>query len=97
VAPVNSVAISQQIYRATSQVFNEADRGLDLQVRVGVNTREVVVAVGARTEQGEGIVRAGQLDDARLCGNCRSVDSPAWSSIRVWVRPWATPRICAPS
>jgi class 3 adenylate cyclase len=33
---------------------NEADPGLDLQVRVRVNTGEAVVAVGARTEQGRG-------------------------------------------
>ena len=42
--------------------LNEADPGLSLQVRVGINTGEAVVALGARPEQGEGIVdrRRGQ-------------------------------------
>jgi class 3 adenylate cyclase len=35
---------------------NEADPGLGLQVRVGINTGEGVVALGARPELGEGIV-----------------------------------------
>src|SRR6266496_6129315 len=36
--------------------LNEADPGLELRVRVGINTGEAVVALGARPEQGEGIV-----------------------------------------
>jgi class 3 adenylate cyclase len=36
--------------------LNEADPGLDLQVRVGINTGEAVVALSARPEQGEGFV-----------------------------------------
>ena len=34
--------------------LNEADPELDLQVRVGINTGEAVVALGARPEQGRG-------------------------------------------
>nr|MBA2475680.1 AAA family ATPase [Actinomycetota bacterium] len=36
--------------------LNEADPDLELQVRVGINTGEAVVALGARPEQGEGLV-----------------------------------------
>src|SRR5712692_10559066 len=36
--------------------LNEEDAGLGLQVRVGIETGEAVVALGARPEQGEGIV-----------------------------------------
>src|SRR5438876_3912772 len=36
--------------------LNEEDAGLDLQVRVGIETGEAVVALGARPEQGEGMV-----------------------------------------
>ncbi len=36
--------------------LNEADPGLSLQVRVGINTGEAVVALGAHPEMGEGIV-----------------------------------------
>jgi class 3 adenylate cyclase len=49
--------------------LNEADPGLDLQVRVGINTGEAVVAVGARPEQGEGIVTGDVVNTAsRLQG-----------------------------
>ena len=34
--------------------LNEADAALSLQVRVGINTGEAVVALGARLEQGRG-------------------------------------------
>src|SRR4051812_33764778 len=36
--------------------LNEADPALSLQVRIGVNTGEAVVALGARPEEGEGFV-----------------------------------------
>ncbi len=44
--------------------LNEADPDLDLQVRVGINTGEAVVAVGARPEQGEGIVTGDVVNTA---------------------------------
>jgi class 3 adenylate cyclase/tetratricopeptide (TPR) repeat protein len=44
--------------------LNEADRDLGLHVRVGVNTGEAVVAVGARAEQGEGIVTGDVVNTA---------------------------------
>src|SRR6266511_281540 len=44
--------------------LNEADPGLDLQVRVGINTGEAVVALGARPERGEGIVTGDVVNTA---------------------------------
>src|SRR5437870_755973 len=44
--------------------LNEADPGLELQVRVGINTGEAVVALGARPEQGEGIVTGDVVNTA---------------------------------
>jgi class 3 adenylate cyclase/tetratricopeptide (TPR) repeat protein len=44
--------------------LNGADPGLELQVRVGINTGEAVVALGARTEQGEGMVTGDVVNTA---------------------------------
>ena len=44
--------------------LNEADPELELQVRVGINTGEAVVALGARPEQGEGIVTGDVVNTA---------------------------------
>src|SRR5438093_6050847 len=44
--------------------LNEADPGLELQVRVGINTGEAVVALGARPEQGEGRVTGDVVNTA---------------------------------
>jgi class 3 adenylate cyclase/tetratricopeptide (TPR) repeat protein len=49
--------------------LNEADAGLGLAVRVGVETGEVVVALGARPELGEGLVAGDVVNTAsRLQG-----------------------------
>src|ERR671930_2734132 len=49
--------------------LNEADPTLSLQVRVGINTGEAVVALGARPEEGEGIVTGDVVNTAsRLQG-----------------------------
>jgi class 3 adenylate cyclase/tetratricopeptide (TPR) repeat protein len=49
--------------------LNEAHPGLELQVRVGINTGEAVVALGARSEEGEGIVTGDVVNTAsRLQG-----------------------------
>ena len=49
--------------------LNEHDASLSLQVRVGINTGEAVVALGARPEQGEGIVTGDVVNTAsRLQG-----------------------------
>jgi class 3 adenylate cyclase/tetratricopeptide (TPR) repeat protein len=49
--------------------LNEGDPSLSLQVRVGINTGEAVVALGARPEEGEGIVTGDVVNTAsRLQG-----------------------------
>jgi class 3 adenylate cyclase/tetratricopeptide (TPR) repeat protein len=44
--------------------LNEATPGLDLHVRIGINTGEAVVVLGARPEQGEGIVAGDVVNTA---------------------------------
>jgi class 3 adenylate cyclase len=44
--------------------LNDADPELELQVRVGINTGEAVVALGARPEQGEGFVTGDVVNTA---------------------------------
>ena len=44
--------------------LNEADPDLGLQVRIGINTGEAVVAVGARPERGEGLVTGDVVNTA---------------------------------
>jgi class 3 adenylate cyclase/tetratricopeptide (TPR) repeat protein len=44
--------------------LNEHDPGLSLQVRIGINTGEAVVALGARPEEGEGIVTGDVVNTA---------------------------------
>ena len=44
--------------------LNESDASLALQVRLGINTGEAVVALGARPEQGEGIVTGDVVNTA---------------------------------
>jgi class 3 adenylate cyclase/tetratricopeptide (TPR) repeat protein len=49
--------------------LNEADSSLSLQVRIGINTGEAVVALGVRPEEGEGIVTGDVVNTAsRLQG-----------------------------
>src|SRR5439155_17739095 len=49
--------------------LNEADPALGLHVRVGINTGEAVVAVGAKPEEGEGFVTGDVVNTAsRLQG-----------------------------
>jgi class 3 adenylate cyclase/tetratricopeptide (TPR) repeat protein len=59
--------------------LNEADPGLDLQVRVGINTGEAVVAVDARPEQGEGIVTGDVVNTAARIQGAAPVDGVAVS------------------
>ena len=57
--------------------LNEADPGLDLQVRVGINTGEAVVALGARPEQGEGIVTGDVVNTAARIQSAAPVNGVA--------------------
>src|SRR6266542_784395 len=59
--------------------LNEADPELDLQVRVGINTGEAVVAVGARPEHGEGIVTGDVVNTAARIQSAAPVNGVAVS------------------
>ncbi len=61
--PERAVRAGLSILEAIAEL-NEADPGLDLQVRVGINTGEAVVALGARPERGEGIVTGDVVNTA---------------------------------
>jgi class 3 adenylate cyclase/tetratricopeptide (TPR) repeat protein len=59
--------------------LNEADPGLDLQVRIGINTGEAVVAIGARPEQGEGMVTGDVVNTASRIQGAAPVNGVAVS------------------
>jgi class 3 adenylate cyclase len=59
------------------QELNEADPDLDLKVRVGINTGEAVVTVGARTEQGEGLVTGDVVNTAARIQSAAPVNGVA--------------------
>ena len=63
--------------------LNADDPGLSLQVRVGVNTGEAVVALGARPEQGEGIVTGDVVNTASRLQGGAPVDGVAVSDADV--------------
>ena len=57
--------------------LNEADPALSLQVRIGINTGEAVVALGARPEEGEGIVTGDVVNTASRLQGAAPVDGIA--------------------
>jgi class 3 adenylate cyclase len=57
--------------------LNEADPDLNLQVRVGINTGEAVVAVGAHPEQGEGLVTGDVVNTAARIQSAAPVNAVA--------------------
>jgi class 3 adenylate cyclase len=59
--------------------LNEADPNLDLQVRVGVNTGDAVVALGARSELGEGLVTGDVVNTAARIETAAPVSAVAVS------------------
>jgi len=59
--------------------LNEADPGLGLQVRIGINTGEAVVAVGARAERGEGLVTGDVVNTAARIQSIAPVNGVAVS------------------
>ncbi|PWU24813.1 MAG: hypothetical protein C5B48_04490 [Candidatus Rokuibacteriota bacterium] len=73
-----AVRAGLQIVEAIAEL-NERDPGLDLQVRVGVNTGEAVVAVGARPELGEGFVTGDVVNTASRIQGVAPIDAVAVS------------------
>ena len=61
--PERAVRAALRTLEAVEEL-NEADPTLALQVRIGINTGEAVVALGARPEQGEGIVTGDVVNTA---------------------------------
>ena len=59
--------------------LNASDPGLSLQVRIGINTGEAVVALGARPEEGEGIVTGDVVNTAARLQGAAPVDGIAVS------------------
>src|SRR5919201_331044 len=57
--------------------LNEAEPGLGLQVRIGVNTGEAVVAVEARPERGEGMVTGDVVNTAARIQSAAPVNAVA--------------------
>ena len=57
--------------------LNEADPDLDLQVRVGINTGEAVVALGASADRGEGIVTGDVVNTAARIQSAAPVNDVA--------------------
>jgi class 3 adenylate cyclase len=57
--------------------LNEADPELNLQVRVGINTGEAVVALGAHPERGEGIVTGDVVNTAARIQSAAPVNAVA--------------------
>jgi class 3 adenylate cyclase len=71
-----SVRAGLRILEAIAEL-NEADPDLELQVRVGINTGEAVVALGARPEQGEGIVTGDVVNTAARIQSAAPVNGVA--------------------
>ena len=65
--PERAVRAGLRILDAIQELNN--DHGTDLAVRIGINTGEVVVALGARPELGEGIVTGRRREHRRSPSN----------------------------
>src|ERR671930_2764367 len=61
--------------RAAIADLNEADPWLDLRIRIGVNTGEALVLVGARASEGEGMVAGDVVNTAARLQSHASVNS----------------------
>src|SRR5919202_5413385 len=84
-APVAHEDDAERAVRAGLRVLeaigelNEQDPALSLQVRVAINTGEAVVALGARPEEGEGIVTGDVVNTASRLQGAAPVDGIAVS------------------
>jgi class 3 adenylate cyclase/tetratricopeptide (TPR) repeat protein len=74
--PERAVRAALQILEAIEEL-NEADSSLGLQVRVGIETGETVVALGARPELGEGMVTGDVVNIASRLQGAASVNGIA--------------------
>jgi len=63
----------------TIEELNDQDPALSLQVRIGINTGEAVVSIGARPEQGEGIVTGDVVNTAARIQTAAPVNTVAVS------------------
>jgi class 3 adenylate cyclase/tetratricopeptide (TPR) repeat protein len=72
--PERAVRAGLRILEAMS-ALNEEDAGLDLKVRVGVETGEAMVALKARVQQGEGIVTGDVVNTASRLQAAAPVDT----------------------
>src|SRR2546430_13256974 len=64
--------------------LNADDPARSLQVRVGINTGEAVVALGARPEEGEGIVTGDVVNTASRLQGAAPVGGMAGAAPTVW-------------
>jgi class 3 adenylate cyclase/tetratricopeptide (TPR) repeat protein len=84
-APVAHEDDAERAVRAALRILeaiaelNEADATLALQVRIGIDTGEAVVALGARPEEGEGIVTGDVVNTASRLQGAAPVDGIAVS------------------
>jgi predicted ATPase/class 3 adenylate cyclase len=84
-APVSHEDDAERAVRAGLRILeaieelNAQDASLSLQVRVGINTGEAVVALGARPEEGEGIVTGDVVNTASRLQGAAPVDGVAVS------------------
>ncbi|HEY3069550.1 MAG TPA: adenylate/guanylate cyclase domain-containing protein [Gaiellaceae bacterium] len=82
-APVAHEDDAERAVRAALSILeaiielNEADPELDLRVRVGVNTGEAVVAIGAQPERGEGLVTGDVVNTAARIQSAAPVNGVA--------------------
>jgi len=84
-APVAHEDDAERAVRAALRILesigelNAGDPGLSLQVRIGINTGEAVVALGAEPEEGEGIVTGHVVNTASRLQGAAPVDGIAVS------------------
>src|SRR5881227_4200284 len=71
--PERAVRAAFAVCRAIDEL-NAEDEWLDLQVRVGVNTGEALVVVGARTSEGEGMASGDVMNTAARLQSAAPVD-----------------------
>ncbi len=74
--PERAVRAGLRITEAIAEL-NDEHMGMDLSVRIGINTGEAVVALGARPEEGEGIVTGDVVNTAARIQAGTPVDAVA--------------------